>query len=936
MPAKNRKGKKADDSSDEEEVKKPAKTQVKKGKKVESSSSSEDEAPKKKPAPKKGGKKKVESSSEESSSEEEAPKKPAPKKGKAKKVSSSEESSSEEEKPKKKAPPKKAAAKKKVESSSEESSSEDEAPKKKPAPKKGKAKKVSSSEESSSEEEKPKKKAPPKKAAAKKKVESSSEESSSEEEQPKKKAAAKKADNNEDKKADKKAPAKKQAESGSEDSDEDKEKKTWYNSDDEKKATKIEADFTGLTRKERKALEKKLKEQAQYEAEVAAKENSSPFSVQIPGDALANMGDNVRNVILNEVSVHVRGVELFRNVDVKFVAGRRYGLVGPNGKGKSTLLNLLNTREIPMPKNLHVLLVAQEQEVDAMDTPAVQVVIESDTRRLQMLADAEKLEKKAEKASNEEAAEIMAQLKEVQDELNAMGAYSADARARRILTGLGFPHDWHERPTRSFSGGWRKRIALACAVFMEPDFLMLDEPTNHLDLNAVIWLETYLPIMYCEHSRKKPKTLIVVSHDVSFLDNVCSDTVHIDNMKLNYYKGSYDMFMKGRGEQASEHDRAFHKQQNQIKTWKAQGKSKKQIEEMMKTFAQRDGKSLEDVVLNKRRDYIVNFPFSEPPELREAYIVKMSDVSFHYPNCENLFENLNLAIWTDSRITLCGPNGIGKTTLLNLMAGLLEPTDGGIERNHLVRVARYSQHFVDSVPLDKTGVDYLQKQGLGEEFKCRQVLGSFGLESARHLEKIGNLSGGQKARVAFAGLSVTQPHLLLLDEPTNHLDMESIEALASAINKFKGGVLLVTHDARLIQQTVNEIWVMGNKTVDTQSFSAFEDYKAHLLELMEMEALRKEEMEEERDEERERKAAAKAKAKEEEKNAKKEAKKKQKEAEEAEEDGKEETEKQRLRREQAEQEEKERKVKEEEDKKKEEEKKAAAKNKLNKLFAKKK
>ena len=467
----------------------------------------------------------------------------------------------------------------------------------------------------------------------------------------------------------------------------------------------------------------------------------------------------------------------------------------------------------------------------------MQVVIESDKRRIALLEKADKLEKASEDADNDNQSEIIAELKGVQDELNAMGAYSADARARRILTGLGFPHEWHERPTSSFSGGWRKRIALASAVFMEPDFLMLDEPTNHLDLNAVIWLETYLPIMYTDNSnsRKKPKTLIVVSHDVSFLDNVCSDTVHIDDMKLNYYKGNYDLFMKGRGELAAQHDRAYAKQQNQIKQWKSSGKSKKQIEEMMKTFAQRDGKSLEEMVLDKKRDYVVNFPFKEPPELREAFIVKMSDVAFHYPNCPELFVNLNLAIWTTSRITLCGPNGIGKTTLLNLMAGLIEPTSGGVERNHLVRIGRYSQHFVDSVPLDRTAVEYLQKLGLGEEFKCRQVLGNFGLESARHLEKVGNLSGGQKARVAFAGISIGSPHVLLFDEPTNHLDMESIEALASAINKFKGGVLLITHDARLIQQTVNEIWVMGNKTVDTRSFSQFADYKAHLLELMEME-----------------------------------------------------------------------------------------------------
>eukprot|EP01010_Urceolus_cornutus_P000570 NODE_108_length_2405_cov_235.775042_g87_i0.p1 GENE.NODE_108_length_2405_cov_235.775042_g87_i0~~NODE_108_length_2405_cov_235.775042_g87_i0.p1 ORF type:complete len:655 (-),score=205.51 NODE_108_length_2405_cov_235.775042_g87_i0:110-2074(-) len=544
------------------------------------------------------------------------------------------------------------------------------------------------------------------------------------------------------------------------------------------------------------------------------------------------MAENTRNVIVPEVSVTVHGITLFKNADVKFSAGRRYGLVGPNGRGKSTILHLIGTREIPSPANLQILLVEQEKEVEALDSPAVQVVIDSDVKRSSMLEEVERL-----RGSDDD--DDQERLLELEDELEAMGAQTADSRARKILSGLGFPPEWQDRPTKSFSGGWRKRIALACAVFIEPDFLMLDEPSNHLDLNAVIWLETYLPAVYTD-ARKRPKTLVVVSHDVEFLNTVTTDIVHIDQMKLNYYHGNYQQFLRGRKEHESEESKAFHKQQNQIKTWKKQGMSKKQIEEKMKTTAYREGKELDDVVLSKRREYVVKFPFPEPPLLREAYIVKLEDVEFHYPDCPTLFVDLNLAIWTDSRIVLCGPNGVGKTTLLNLMAGLLEPCEGKVERNHLVRVGRYSQHFVDSVPLDRTGVEYLQHLGMGDEFKCRQRLGSFGLESLRHNEPIGTLSGGQKARVAFAGISVSQPHVLLLDEPTNHLDMESIEALAASLNSFKGAVLLISHDARLIRETAKELWVMADRSVDTHSFETFEDYKDHLLELMDMDEIRKE------------------------------------------------------------------------------------------------
>ena len=286
-----------------------------------------------------------------------------------------------------------------------------------------------------------------------------------------------------------------------------------------------------LSRKERKELEKK----EAYEAELAAAQREgehgafvdSPYSVRMPEDSRL-IPENSRDIKVEQVSIAVPGKELFINTTVKVTSGHRYGLVGPNGWGKSTILKLLSLRELPMPKNLHVLIVEQEQEVDedVLEETVVNVVIKSHKLRIQLLEEADKLR---ESGSNLE------RLQEIEDDLNAMGAHQAEAKARKILGGLGFPSEWQDRQVSSFSGGWRKRVPLACAVFMEPDILLLDEPTNHLDLNAVIWLETYLPSVY-NIEKKKPKSLVVVSHDVSFLDEVCTDTAFIDRKLLHYHR----------------------------------------------------------------------------------------------------------------------------------------------------------------------------------------------------------------------------------------------------------------------------------------------------------------------------------------------------------------------------------------------------------------
>ncbi|RNF04998.1 ATP-binding cassette protein subfamily F, member 3 [Trypanosoma rangeli] len=580
----------------------------------------------------------------------------------------------------------------------------------------------------------------------------------------------------------------------------------------------VEGPRVAISRKERKRQEKfdKRMDELRILNDCANNVNvngDSPFSVTWEDD---QHSEGSRDIAIRKVSVSVNGKVLFKDTLVKLSAGSRYGLMGPNGRGKSTILRLLSTRELPVQSNLDLLLVEQEQEFHASDLSAVQAVLESHKKQKEYLNEAVTLREKVELDDAE-----MARLQFLEDELDMMGATQAEARARRILFGLGFPTEWHERPTKSFSGGWRKRIALASAVFIEPDVLMLDEPTNHLDLNAVIWLESYLCEQYSEKARR-PKTLIVVSHDAGFLDEVCTHMVHVENHLLNYYRGGFSTFDEQLRQRHQELDKKYATVSKTIKEKKRNGMSNAQVDDWIKDQV-RTGR-LDPIYLEKRRDYIVNFPFAEPPELPDACIFKLEEVSFNYPGGPVLFENVNCALWTDSRITLCGPNGIGKSTLLNLMTGELSPTGGVVTINRKVRIGRYNQHFVDKLPLEKTPVEYIRSLGVNEEDKARRQLGSFGLEGIVHKNQIATLSGGQKARVAFAAISTEKPHFLLFDEPTNHLDVESIGALCQAIKVFKGGVLVVTHDARLIEETEMQIWEAGNRTVTPFNGTLY-DYK---------------------------------------------------------------------------------------------------------------
>jgi len=376
---------------------------------------------------------------------------------------------------------------------------------------------------------------------------------------------------------------------------------------------------------------------------------------------------------------------------------------------------------------------------------------------------------------------------------------------------------------------------LARALFLEPTLLMLDEPTNHLDLNAVIWLDNYL--------QGWKKTLLIVSHDQSFLDNICTDMVHLDQHKLKYYKGNYSMFKKMQVQKRREEIKAWEKQEKRLKELKASGTSKKAAEKKTKEALTRKqeknrskgGKKEEEdngptELLERPQEYNVKFSFPEPPPLQPP-ILGLYNVSFGYEGHKKLFKNVDFGLDMESRIAIVGPNGVGKSTFLKLLLGELSPTDGENRKNHRLKIGRYDQHSGEHLTAEESPAEYLMRLFNLPYEKARKQLGTFGLASHAHTIKMKDLSGGQKARVALAELCLSAPDVLILDEPTNNLDIESIDALTMAISEYKGGVVIVSHDERLIRETDCQLWVVEDQTLNEVD-GDFEDYRKELLDML--------------------------------------------------------------------------------------------------------
>ena len=516
---------------------------------------------------------------------------------------------------------------------------------------------------------------------------------------------------------------------------------------------------------------------------------------------------NTRDINVSNVTMLFHGRPIIEETDIVINYGNRYGLIGRNGAGKSTLLNMLSCRGIPIPDSIDLFHLSEE--IEASDMTALEAVITIDKERQVLEAEADALNDvmTTEGISDEEAEAVMDRLQQVYDRLDEMDASTAEVRASRILHGLGFTPAMQAKKTKDFSGGWRMRISLARALFLQPTMLILDEPTNHLDMEAVVWLEDYLGSW--------SKILLMICHSQDFMNSVCTHIVHLTQKKLKYYTGNYDSYVQTRKEVEEHQMKRYNWEQEEIRKMKeyiarfghGTAKLARQAQSKEKALAKMMRSGLTEKPQVERK---LKFRFPDPGAIPPP-VMQVNNVSFAYPGCAPLYDNLEFGVDLDSRIALVGPNGAGKSTLLKLLNQELQPTDGVIRPHSHLRISKFTQHFEDMLKLEMEPLEYMQHlyQNATRD-EMRSWLGRFGVTGSEQTTVMEHLSDGQKARVVFAKIAKDAPHMLFLDEPTNHLDIESIDSLADAINEYKGGVVLVSHDMRLIQQVTKEIWIVDH------------------------------------------------------------------------------------------------------------------------------
>ncbi|KAG6053212.1 hypothetical protein E4U17_004925 [Claviceps sp. LM77 group G4] len=532
--------------------------------------------------------------------------------------------------------------------------------------------------------------------------------------------------------------------------------------------------------------------------------------------------NKTKDVKLDNIDVSIGGTRILTDTTLTLAYGHRYGLVGNNGVGKSTLLRALSRREVAIPTHISILHV--EQELTGDDTPAIQAVLDADVWRKVLLKEQEQLttaltELDARRAALADTSADAAKLDleketkdgklgDIQAKLAEMESDKAESRAASILAGLGFSPEKQQNATKTFSGGWRMRLALARALFCEPDLLLLDEPSNMLDVPSITFLSQYL--------QGYPSSVLVVSHDRAFLNEVATDIIHQHSERLDYYRGAnFDSFYATREERKKIAKKEYENQMAQRAHLQA-FIDKFRYNAAKSSEAQSRIKKLEKmpVLTPPEADYSVKFTFPEVEKLSPP-IIQMSEVTFGYTKDQPLLRNIDLDVQLDSRIGIVGPNGAGKTTILKLLIGKLDVTTGLVTAHPRLRIGFFAQHHVDALDLTVSAVSFMAKTYPGrKDEEYRRQLGAFGITGTTGLQKMELLSGGQKSRVAFACLALTNPHILVLDEPSNHLDIEAMDALADALRAFQGGVLMVSHDVTMLQLVCTSLWVCDKGTVE--------------------------------------------------------------------------------------------------------------------------
>ncbi|CAL7960705.1 ATP-binding cassette, subfamily F, member 3 [Alphaproteobacteria bacterium] len=490
----------------------------------------------------------------------------------------------------------------------------------------------------------------------------------------------------------------------------------------------------------------------------------------------------------------IGGRTLFEQASLRVFKGQKVGLVGANGTGKSTLFKLIageiehDAGEIIITSGATVGMVRQDLPED--DTILIDVVLAADKERARLLHEAEIAE------DPDRIGYIYARLDEIR-------AYEAPARAATILAGLGFDDKAQNSAISTFSGGWRMRVALAAALFRQPDLLMLDEPTNHLDFEAMVWVENYL--------MRYDKTLVIISHDRDILNKTVNQIVHLDNKCLKVYTGNYDWFERQRAEKQMSQQLLHEKQVAQkarmmkfVDRFRAKASKARQAQSRLKAIEKMD---IVDAVIAERAS---TFIFPEP-EVMYSPMITLEDVDVGYSKGLSVLRKLSLRIDMDDRIALLGANGNGKSTLVKLLSGRLAPLSGKINKPNKLKVGYFSQHQTEELDITRTPYEIafaVMKDQL--ESKVRAALGKFGFNKIKADTRVAELSGGEKSRLLLLLMSFNAPHIMLLDEPTNHLDIDAREALVQALNNYSGAVILVSHDSHLVECVADRLWLVAD------------------------------------------------------------------------------------------------------------------------------
>jgi ATP-binding cassette subfamily F protein 3 len=488
---------------------------------------------------------------------------------------------------------------------------------------------------------------------------------------------------------------------------------------------------------------------------------------------------------------------LLEKADLTVYPGQKWGIIGANGSGKSSLFKLLlkelqaDTGSLHIPKDW--VLAHMAQEVAHQDRRALAYVIDGDFALRELEAQI------AEEHDGEQLAKLYSRME-------ALDGYTAEARAQKLLRGLGFSSADAERNVTEFSGGWRIRLNLARALMCRSDLLLLDEPTNHLDLDATLWLEQWL--------NQYTGTLLIISHDRDFLDNVVGNIVNFENTRLISYSGNYSSYEKQKAERLANQAAAFSKQQERIaeiedfvRRFRAKATKAKQAQSRLKELERMEK------IAPAHVDSPFNFRFPEPERVPQQ-LLTFTEADIGYGD-RTVLHNVNASIFGQSRIGLLGHNGAGKSTFIKALIGGIALSRGErVESAHL-KIGYFAQHQLEALDLDASCALHLQRlRPMASEQEIRNFLGSFDFKGDRAFEIIRHFSGGEKARLALAILAWQKPNLLVLDEPTNHLDLEVRHALTVALQAFAGAIVVVSHDRHLLRNTVDEFWLIDSGRVE--------------------------------------------------------------------------------------------------------------------------